>query len=197
MSYLNLSPPKLKVYESWICLRSSTCVVQTRNIHVNSRRFQISNFEATQIKYQVWCAARLHPLRKLKPAAKTPHASQLQALACQRHYDIASTFCARSVWSGFWHLSCSKCGKRLGNHTGINRKSSWVQKEIVSQGQEQPKSLQSRWQFQMSHIEVCPSSGFCSFTGTHTLSLAEMLRLACGRSCSSSKVTTAFISFSL
>ena len=33
------------------------------------------------------------------------------------------------------------------------------------QGPEQPKSLQSRWQFQMSHIEVCPSAGFCSFTG--------------------------------
>ena len=74
-------------------------------------------------------------------------------------------------------------------------KSSWLQQEIVSHieafkrpyknhvrdvcsgkplgfGQEQPKSLQSRWQFQMSHIEVCPSSGFCSFIGTHTLSLA-------------------------
>ena len=49
----------------------------------------------------------------------------------------------------------------------------------------------------MSHIEICPSAGFCSFPGTHTLSLAEMLRLACGHSYSSSVVTTALISFSL
>ena len=137
----------------------------------------------------------------LKPAPKTPHAS------------LASSGMSKALWHCFhflrplrlkWLLTPQlfKCDvekgwKRLGNHTGINRKSSWVQKEIVSEGQEQPKSLQSRWQFQMSHIEVCPSSGFCSFTGTHTLSLAEMLRLACGHSCSSSKVTTAFISFSL
>ena len=36
---------------------------------------------------------------------------------------------------------------------------------------EQPKSLQSRCQFQMSHIEVievCSSAGFCSFTSIHT-----------------------------
>ena len=64
------------------------------------------------------------------------------------------------------------------------------------QGWEQPKSLQSQWQFQMSHIEVCPSASFCSFIGTHILSLAEMLRLARGQSCSS-EVTTALISFSL
>ena len=65
------------------------------------------------------------------------------------------------------------------------------------QGPEQPKSLQSQWQFQMSHIEVCPSACFCSFTGTHTLSRAEMLRLAYGHSCSSSETTTALVSFSL
>ena len=63
------------------------------------------------------------------------------------------------------------------------------------QGPQQPKSLQSRWQFQMSHIDmICPSAGFCSFIGAHTLSLAEMLRLASGHSCSSSQVTTALIS---
>ena len=56
------------------------------------------------------------------------------------------------------------------------------------------KALKSRWQFQLSHIEVCPSAGFCSFTGAHTLSLADMLRLASGHSCSSSEVTTALIS---
>ena len=82
-------------------------------------------------------------------------------------------------------------------------KSSWLRKEIVShierfkrpykneqgclfwwtfgfQGPQQPNSLQSRWQFQMSHIEVFSGAGFCSFTGTHTLSLAEMFRLVCG-----------------
>ena len=70
-------------------------------------------------------------------------------------------------------------------------------RHICSGRPEQPKSLQSQWQFQMSHIEVCPSACFCSFTGTHTLSRAEMLRLACGHRRSSSEVTTALISFSL
>ena len=46
----------------------------------------------------------------------------------------------------------------------------------------------------MSHIEICPSA---ALSLAHTLSLAEMLRLACGHSCSSSEVTTALISFSL
>ena len=41
-------------------------------------------------------------------------------------------------------------------------------RHICSGRPEQPKSLQSQWQFQMSHIEVCPSACFCSFTGTHT-----------------------------
>ena len=83
----------------------------------------------------------------------------------------------------------------VGHQHGKNNfwKSSWLRKEIVShdegftrpyknkqcylfwwtlgfQGPEQPKSLQSQWQFQMRHIEVCPSAGFCSFTRTHLVS---------------------------
>ena len=83
----------------------------------------------------------------------------------------------------------------VGHQHGKNNfwKSSWLRKEIVShvqgftrpyknkqgylfwwthgfKGREQPKSLQSQWQFQMSHIAVCPSAGVCCFTGPHLVS---------------------------
>ena len=126
------------------------------------------------MKYQVWCAAseawsfcgvRLHPIL---PQASTQNSTRLTGklwhargtmtlLPLSGPPLLASDTSAVQMWRG----------KRRGNHTDINRKSSWVQKEIVFQGQEQPKSLQSRWQFQMSHIEICSSAGFRSFTGTH------------------------------
>ena len=65
-------------------------------------------------------------------------------------------------------------------------------------GSSNQKANNHNWRFQMSHIEVCPSAGFCSFIGTHTSCLWwKMLRLASGHSCSSSEVTTALISFGL
>ena len=77
----------------------------------------------------MWCAAseawRFHQVSSAPESSQHPklHTPHWQALACQRHYDIASTFCAPSVWSGFWHLSCAFLwrGTRRGNHTDSNR----------------------------------------------------------------------------
>ena len=82
-------------------------------------RFQISSYhdlEATQIKYissvlcrqwsmiSLWYWVTSAPYSSQHPKLHRPHR---QALACQRHYDVASAFCVPSFLSGFWHLSCA------------------------------------------------------------------------------------------
>ena len=105
--------------------------------YTNSR-FQISSyhdFEVTQMKHQVrsaaseaWslCGIRLHPLLT---QASTQNSRRLtgipEALWHCFHFLgplLASGTSAAQMWRG----------KRRGNHTDINRKSSWLQKEIVS-----------------------------------------------------------------
>ena len=134
-------PPKLKVYQ-WICLRSSTCV-QTRKITYTNSRFQISSYhdvEATQIKYQVWCAIseawslcgiRLHPLltqastqNSTRLTGKLWHAKgtmTLLPLSVTPPFEVASETSATQMWRG----------TRRGN-TDSNRNLlfAWALKEI-------------------------------------------------------------------
>ena len=161
------------------------------------------------------CFHFLWPLRLkwlLKPQLRKCDVEQGEETLTQIEICCLLGLKKKSVLDSSWiRTKCGSSARKKQITSGSP--ASWLRKEIVShvqgfkrpyknkqgylfwwtfgfQGPEQPNSLQSRWQFQTSRIDMS-QHWLLLFHWHSTLSMAKM------HSCSSSEVTTALVSFSL